>query len=126
MKLNSTTKRVQTMSISRQKPKEAPFSERNSRVSPQKTIKFSKNKDSKTTELRLPSIKNVVVFKNVTELGLVHAYQPDLLKNCMVKRSKSYYNYFGKEQNTIDNEIFFKSVEAHFKEWKKQLGAMMI
>ena len=44
----------------------------------------------------------------------------------MIKSNKTYSNFFSSDGKCGSNEIFFKSVIAHFREWKKELQERML
>lgn len=66
------------------------------------------------------------MVKSIRALGIVHAYRPSQLKSCMVKSNKTYSGFFSSDGKCSSNEIFFKSVITHFREWKKELQERML
>lgn len=49
---------------------------------------------------------------------MVHTYHPQLLNQCLVKDRKSYHNFFSKKGECNMNDVFMKSIIAHFRKWK--------
>jgi hypothetical protein len=66
------------------------------------------------------------MVKSIRTLGMVHAYKPSNLKSCMVETSKTYSSFFSSDGTCGSNQIFFKSVITHFREWKKELQERML
>ena len=66
------------------------------------------------------------MLKSITALGIVHAYKPSNLKTCLIKNSNTYGSFFNHDGECELNEIFFKSVITHFRQWKKELQERML
>lgn len=57
---------------------------------------------------------------------MVHAYQPQMLKQCMVKDHKSYNNFFNKQGDCSMNDIFLKTIIVHFRKWKTEIQNRLV
>ena len=85
-----------------------------------------KKKDKSPVSVELQKISNVKMVSNMKQIGVIHAYKPQQLKECLVKNTKSYNHFYDKNGKCSSNEVFFRSVIAHFREWKKELSVRMI
>jgi hypothetical protein len=82
-------------------------------------LSASRNNKNKSPEvLSLSNVKKVKMLKTVKTLAMVHAYQPQKLKDCLVKTNRAYTTFFSKDGRCNSNSIFLGSIISHFREWK--------
>ena len=87
----------------------------------------SRKKGNKSPgSVELQKMNNVKMVSNIKHIGVIHAYKPQQLKECLVRNTKSYNNFYDRNGKCSSNEIFFRSVIAHFREWKKELSLRML
>ena len=89
-------------------------------------ILTNRNQDSGVTAFQLPKLQKVAIVENIKHLGIIHAYKPERLRNCIIKQPKTYIDFFGKNEKNTTNEVFFRSVLAHFREWKNMIAEGMV
>ena len=85
-------------------------------------LSSSRKKTSKSPEKHsLSTIKNIKMLSNVKNLAIIHAYRPKQLKECLVKDKKAYKDFFKKDGQCNSNNIYLRTIIAHFREWKKEI-----
>lgn len=82
--------------------------------------RINKNHNQQRSSItKMPTVKTVNSIKSI---GIIHAYQPQLLKTCLFKDKKSYINFFNKAGDCKSPDIFLKSIITHFRQWKKYIN----
>lgn len=81
--------------------------------------RINKNTLQRSSITKMPSVKTV---NNIKSIGIIHAYQPQLLKTCLVKDKRSYITFFNKAGDCKSPDIFLKSIITHFRQWKKDIN----
>lgn len=53
---------------------------------------------------------------------MIHAYQPKMLKQCLVSNPQSYKKFYNESEGlSMVSNLYTVSFMAHFREWKKSL-----
>ena len=107
---------------------QARYEEKLARTDPffSRMLSTRKQGNKSPVSVELQKINNVKMVSNMKQIGVIHAYKPQQLKECLVRNTKSYNHFYDQNGKCSSNEVFFRSVIAHFREWKKELSLKML
>ena len=72
----------------------------------------------KDWEIKVEQLK---VCHDTKVIPLIHAYQPQRLKQCLVKNPKAYKKFYETHGSCVLSKMYTSSFLTHLKEWKRSI-----